>query len=192
MPRRANKREAIVSAAVGLLAKGGAEALTAARLAAAAGVSKANLFHHFESLDDIVIAAFERYLHEMPSMTPAPGTALRDWLLALGADTAALIEGHREEAGAYVAFLGRAQADAAIRRRLQDVLEGAENAFADAIQLLAPGRWQPGAIRDLAALLLLAGDGLALHRQLFPARAAVQHDAWRALVDLIAPEESPP
>lgn len=42
--------------------KEGAKGLTAQKIAEAAGVSKANLFHHFSSMDEIVMEAMMRYL----------------------------------------------------------------------------------------------------------------------------------
>jgi AcrR family transcriptional regulator len=56
---RSSSRQSIVQAATALMSAGGPDALTASALAEAAGVSKATLFHHFESLDDIVLEAFE-------------------------------------------------------------------------------------------------------------------------------------
>jgi AcrR family transcriptional regulator len=190
--RRPGKKQEIVEAAIRILSTEGTPGLTASALAAQAGVSKANLFHHFESLDDIVIAALEQFLHSMPAMTPSLGTPLRSWLLALGAQTVELMDNQRVEAGAYVAFMARAQSDERLRARLLEVVEGAEGAFVAAIHLLAPGRWSATEVENIANLILMAGDGLAIHRQLFPARAARQQAAWAALVDTIAPKEDPP
>lgn len=190
--RRPGKKQEIVEAAIQILSTEGTSGLSASALAARAGVSKANLFHHFETLDDIVIAALEQFLHSMPAMTPSVGTPLRDWLLALGAETVELMESQRVEAGAYVAFMGRAQSDERLRARLLEVLEGAEAAFIAAIDLLAPGRWSVSEVENIANLILMAGDGLAIHRQLFPTRAARQQGAWIALVDRIAPKEDTP
>jgi AcrR family transcriptional regulator len=188
MPRAPGKKQEIVTAAIALLSEEGATGLAASALAARAGVSKATLFHHFENLDEIVVAAFERFLQSIPAMAPAPGTPLRRWLIALGTQTAALMEQRRTEAGAYVAFMVRAQGDARLRARLDDVLDGARAGFAATLRMLAPGRWSARERERLAYLLVMTGDGLALHRHLFPARAGEQKAAWLALVDGIAPK----
>lgn len=190
LARPIGKKQQILDAAIALLAQGGSAAWSATALAGAAGVSKANLFHHFRSIDDIMVAALEQFIQSMPAMTPSPGTPLREWLLALGADTASLMETQHNEAGAYVAFISRAQADPRLRARIEEVLKGAEEAFAAAIDLLAPGRWPDHEVQRLAALIVMAGDGLAIHRQLFPDRASRQQSAWATLVDLIAPQEN--
>jgi AcrR family transcriptional regulator len=192
MVRGPGKKQDIIDAAIAILSSEGAPGLTASALAARAGVSKANLFHHFESLDDIVIAALERFLTSIPAMAPVPGTPLRAWLMALGAQTVELMEAQQAQAAAYVAFMARAQSDERLRARLAGVLESMSRGLAATLDLLAPGRWPPAEVERLAYLILMAGDGLAIHRQLFPDRADAQRAAWMALVDLIAPEETPP
>lgn len=186
---RISKRQDIVEAAIRLIAEGGAEGLTASALAEAAGVSKANIFHHFARLDDIVLAALERFLLGMPGMQPAPRATLRDWLLSLGADTAAQIEGNTRLAGAYFGFIARARADEQLRLRIGEIADAAVSQFDAALEQLAPGRFAPAGRRALATLILLTGDGLAIHRQLFPEKAEGHAQAWVAFVDQIAPAE---
>lgn len=184
------KRDEIIVAAMRLLARGGAAGLTAASLAQEAGVSKANIFHHFETLNAVVLAAFELFLLGMDNMRPQPGTGLRDWLLALGAETVAQMDGDPALAGAYFAFVARAQSDPDLRRRLAQLVEAAEARFVEALELLAPDRFTQAERSRLAALILITGDGLALHRQLFPERRDSQLATWAAFVDSIAPKES--
>ena len=189
MPRT-GKRDEIIAAAIRLLAREGAAGLTAASLAREAGISKANVFHHFDTLNAVVLAAFELFLLGMDNMRPQPGTGLRDWLLALGAETAAQMDDDPALAGAYFAFAARAQADPDLRRRLAQLAETAEAHFAEALALLAPERFTHQERSRLAALILITGDGLAMHRQLFPERRGSQLAAWAVFVDAIAPEES--
>lgn len=187
---RPGKRDEIVAAAIRLLSRGGAAGLTASALAVEAGVSKANIFHHFSSIDEVAVAAFESFILGMAALAPDPAAGLRSWLLALGAETAELMEGRRAEAGAYLGFIARAQSDERLRARLEVVMAAFEAALREALLTMAPERFGDGEARVLATLLLLTGDGLALHRQLFPARAAAQRAAWIGLVDLIAPKET--
>jgi AcrR family transcriptional regulator len=192
MNQAGGKRQDIIAAAIRLLARGGATGLTASALAAEAGVSKANVFHHFATIDDVAIAAFEAFVLGMASLRPDPASGLRAWLVALGTETTELMDAHRAEGSAYIGFIARAQSDERLRARLEDVVTAFEAALREALVSMAPGRYETGQADALATLLLLAGDGLALHRQLFPGRADRQHAAWMALVDLIAPEEISP
>jgi len=186
---RTTKRQAIIEAALALLAEGGGEALTASALAARAGVSKANVFHHFPRLDDIVLEALEAFIMGMPSMWPDAGTPVRDWLLALGTDTISTMDADPALSGAYFAFVSRAQGNPALRQRLAEIVGAARGHFEAVLVHLAPERFTQEEAEALAGLLLLTLDGLALHRQLVPECAAEQATAWAALVDRIAPVE---
>lgn len=169
------------------MSAGGPEALTASALAEAAGVSKATLFHHFESLDDIVLEAFEQFIMGLASIHGTPPATLRAWLLALGSDTTTAMDEAPRLNRAYFAFVARAQSDARLRQRLKEIVSGVVAAFTVNI-----ARYRPKATAAenaaLASLVLIAGDGLAIHRGLFAERAASQEAAWRAFVDFIAPE----
>ena len=59
---RRDTRAAIVDAAVAILGRDGAEGLSASALAREVGISKATLFHHFSSIDEIPLVAFERMI----------------------------------------------------------------------------------------------------------------------------------
>lgn len=166
---------------------GGPEALTASALAKAAGVSKATLFHHFESLDDIVLEAFEQFIMALPSIGGEAPASLRAWLLALGSDTSAAVGEAPRLSRAYFAFVSRAQSDVRLRQRLAEIVSGVSAAFTQSIARSRPKAAAPENAA-LASLVLIASDGLAIHRGLFPERAASQEAAWRAFVDLTAPE----
>lgn len=185
----AGKRQQIIDGAVRLMTEKGAAGLTASALAAEAGVSKANVFHHFQTLDDVVLAAFEQFLLGMEAFSPQPGMRFRDWLLGLGIETAEMMDEHAPLAGAYLAFVSRARSDERLRKRMAETVAIAEEGFAAAIDALTPATFTPAETRALASLILIAGDGLALHRHLFPERAAEQEIAWRSFVDRIAADE---
>ncbi len=180
-----SKRADIVEAAIGLLAQGGSEALSASALAERAGVSKANVFHHFPRLDEVVLEAFEAFVMGMPSMRPGPDMTLRDWLVALGAETSAAIGAEPDLSGAYFGFVAKARSDAALRSRFAQIVQAARDQFETALALVAPEQVPVAERKPLAQLILLAGDGLALHRQLFPEQAEEQNAAWTIFVDRI-------
>lgn len=186
---RTGKKQDIVAAAVALLAEGGPEALTASALATAAGVSKANLFHHFGSLDEVVLAAFEDFLLGMESLREPPPATLRDWLEALMAEAAQSLAARPRLSGAYLAFVARARSEPRLRARLEAVVAEARAGFAAIIGGFRPDLSAAQA-EALASLVLIAGDGMVIHRDLFPDHLAAQTAGWRALVDLIAGKES--
>jgi AcrR family transcriptional regulator len=188
---RTGKKQEIVAAAVALMAAGGAEALTASALAARAGVSKANLFHHFDSLDDIVLAAFEEFTLGMDTLRSPPPPTLRAWLEALMAEATQSVAATPRLSGAYLALVSRARSEPRLRARLEEVVDGIDAAFAEIVRQFRPDL-EERQLRALATLVLVAGDGLVIHSDLFPARAEAQAAAWRAFIDLVAGKETPP
>ncbi|MCP8884784.1 TetR family transcriptional regulator [Devosia sp. XJ19-1] len=184
-----SKRQDLVAAAIQLLAEGGSEALTAGALAARAGVSKANVFHHFPRLDEIVLEAFELFVMGMPSMQPQSGMDLRSWLQALGRETTASMDTEPDLAAAYFGFVAKARTDAQLNARLAEIAAAARRQFEASLDLLAPRRFAPEERAALAALILMTGDGLALHRHLFPDQAASQAAAWSGFVEMVCAGE---
>ena len=59
-PAAYRTRARIVAAACELIGEGGYEAVTAAALVSRAGISKGGLYHHFDGLTDVIIAAYEQ------------------------------------------------------------------------------------------------------------------------------------
>jgi len=185
---RTGRKQEIVAAAVALMAAGGSEALTASALAAAAGVSKANLFHHFESLDDIVLAAFEDFILGMAGLSAPPAGDFRGWLEALVAEAAESMSAAPKLSGAYLGFVTRARSEPRLRARLEEVVGGIDAAFREIVRGFRPDLGD-AQVRALATLVLVAGDGLLIHRDLFPGRAPAQAAAWRTFIDLVAGKE---
>ncbi len=105
---RPGKRDAIIDAALRLLARAGATGFTASALASEAGVSKANIFHHFTSLDAVVLAAFDTAFADIEALAPPQGQTLRDWLLAIGETVLTQAEQQRGLLVIYFVLAGRA------------------------------------------------------------------------------------
>lgn len=185
---RASKRQGIIDAALRLLATNGLDGFTASALAAAAGVSKANLFHHFESLEDIVLESFEQYAMGLELMQPKPGTSFRDWLVGMGAASFGLEGEGAVLARAYTVFVAKALFDERLRQRVRLTVERACESFAEVVADRYPGTLERDEARALASLIFMTGDGLALHLQAFPERRAVILASWALFVDRIAPD----
>jgi AcrR family transcriptional regulator len=73
-------RERLMRAAMGIVARDGMAAATTAAIAAAAGVAEGTLYRHFDSKDDLLIAAYRQMKHDTfvraaesidPSLPPA-------------------------------------------------------------------------------------------------------------------------
>lgn len=89
-PRRARSRGKLLDAAAGLLASGGAAAVTVEAVTRASGVARTTLYRNFPSTDALIAAAFRRLL---PTPGPAPeGATVREQLVALSTEMARIIQ----------------------------------------------------------------------------------------------------
>lgn len=181
-------RQRIEDAAIAVLSAQGLDGFTASRLASAADISKASLYHHFDSLDEIMIASFERLIMGMEAFRPLPGTGYRAWLTLLGAS---LLETGLAEGGAlraYVMFFAKAMFDPALSARLDQVLTGAVETTADIVAELDPRADDRAAQLSLARLIVATLDGLMMHALAAPGHRREAEAAWSAFVDRVAPE----
>jgi AcrR family transcriptional regulator len=121
-------------------------------------VSKATLFHHFPSIDDIPLAAFDRLIEQMLDWPFADDATTEDRIAQLGAMTFAAVETHRDFFNAYFVFFGKAMFDERLRTRfrqsIKTLLARMEDVFSDADDIDR---------KALARLVAIVLDGLALH-----------------------------
>jgi AcrR family transcriptional regulator len=179
MPRR-DTRSAIIDAAIIVLGRGGPDAFSAASLAREVGVSKATLFHHFPSIDEIPTAAFERMIADNLAIDMPLNASLADTIEFLGRGSAELARSRRGFFKAYFVLMARAMFDDRLRAQLQasgDALLGRLRA------LLAPKLAEGEDAAAFARLVAIQLDGSAIHRMAFGNDGEIDA-AWRPLVEL--------
>lgn len=182
---RTDTRMRIEMAAIAVLAEYGAEGFTAARLAETSGVSKANLYHHFSSLDEIVLASFERLLADMQMMQPPADMAFETWLRGLGEELIAMPPDRTAATRAYLAFFMRALSDANLRSKVIGALDHGHQMIGEIL-----ARWRseiPDSLdKDhLARMVLVGGDGFLLHAMMLGNRASELRPVWGLFVEAI-------
>jgi AcrR family transcriptional regulator len=123
-------REKLMRAAVAIVARDGMEAATTAAIAAEAGVAEGTLYRHFDSKDDLLIAAFRRMKAEVfvdaaaaiDASLPPPERLKQSWkaiYMAYRSDRHAFAFGNRfaesalaeREGGEAIRGIGRMIAD---------------------------------------------------------------------------------
>lgn len=173
------RRAAVAEALWRVVRRAGIHAVSVRSVAAEAGTSPSSMRHYFASQDELlgfgltaVVARVEaRLLPLLPRLTgrAGAGTILEQFL--------PLDEDRRAETEVYLAFIGRAHADPALRRIRDDADIRAREGIRWAVELLAADG-ALGAGRDparetdrLYALL----DGLAMHGALMPDRCPPRH-----------------
>jgi AcrR family transcriptional regulator len=175
-------------AAIELLGRAGPDRFSAAALAREAGVSKATLFHHFEALDAIPLAALEHVLLEALTLESRADLPLRAYLEAVGQDVIAMAQERRDFLNAYFVFFTKALFDPRIRARLA---AGVQELHATTKHMLAKRLNGRSARRDIdatARLVEIALDGLGLHLLVMQDTAQLEA-AWALLIDLLTADQ---
>jgi AcrR family transcriptional regulator len=154
--RRAPLRDLVVEAAVGLIESGGVATLTLEAVAAAAGVSKGGLLHHFRSKDALLTAVIQHHVdvHEAQWLKLAGAKGADDPALE-----AALIQGYLQRSfdGAATTYLS-ARALFGIAAFNPALLEPVKDYFKRRADFI---RRRQRHARELLAFMLMA-DGLSL------------------------------
>jgi len=164
----------ILDAAAAQVSAVGFAAASTNAIAAAAGVAKGLVFHHFGSKDDLLLAVYERALARTVAALDAPDEPLPDDLFErLHALTIRKIRAFQADPDGYRILIAAADAPEPLRARLSaraDALRGEHGP-----RLLAgidPSPLRPGiTIGDALETLSLLGDGL--ERRLIPELAAL-------------------
>lgn len=189
---RTDTRLRIELAAIAVLAEFGMEGFTASRLAETSGVSKANLYHHFSSLDEIVLASFERLVVDMQMMQPPDEMGFADWLEGLGEELILMPPDRLAAMRAYLAFFVQALAEGNLRGKLLGALHRGHHMLAQTLLRFEDGLPASGIDVDhLARLILVSGDGFLLHALMLEDRAEELRPAWALFVQAILAQGKP-
>jgi AcrR family transcriptional regulator len=163
MPRR-DTRTRILEAAATILGRDGPDGFSASALAREVGVSKATLFHHFGTIEEIPVAAFEQMIAGAIDLDIPAEAGLPDLVAALAAGNVALVAERRNFIRAYFVFLARAMFDS---RLAALVHASGETLLARMRSLVRPKVGSDDEAAALARLLAIFLDGQAIHLMSF-------------------------
>lgn len=177
-------RSAILEAAIALMARAGADGISASQLAAEAGISKATLFHHFRTIDEIPVAALDLLTAEVFDLSLRSDVGLRDVLVAIGSASFEILEERRGFLRAYFTFVSKAMFDPALMAKLTASLTAAKEQVAAA---LAPHMADPSRARELADIVMTQLDGAIMHLLLLGNEADLKA-MWARMTSLLTGE----
>jgi AcrR family transcriptional regulator len=187
MARRDTRTE-IIDAAVRVLGRDGPDGFSAAALAREVGISKANLFHHFPSIDAIPVAAFERMIASRLAGAPPGGANLTETVGAIGAGTFGMVEQQRDFLRAYFVFAARSLFDRKLGAEFRASGDVLMAQLRNALEPLIAEGEDVTAIARLAAMML---DGLGVHLVAFNRGPDVEA-AWRLFLELLTSKGKKP
>ena len=186
MTRGEDTRSKILLSAVELMGREGPERFTASALAREVGVSKATLFHHFSSLDEIALASLEEVFMDAMVRLEDDDLPLREYLEGLGREMEVIAHNERF-LNAYFVFFIKGIFDPRVRDRLADgCFELHRQVMSALTHRLSPDEDVEAVSRLTEALL----DGIALHHLLMGDHDVLDR-AWHRYLDLLLDAQKP-
>ena len=176
-------RKEILNAALTLLGRGGPDAFSAGALAREVNVSKATIFHHFASIDEVLLAACDwRQSLELEGRQP---TSARAYLDGLGQQLVRAAEDDPILLKAQAVFVTRAIFDREMNARLSEGVADMHRLVVDALRARLPSNVSDAENERIVRLAVMALDGLLINLVTrTDERAQFQH-AWTLMVDLL-------
>jgi AcrR family transcriptional regulator len=186
-------RTAILDATIRILGRDGPDRFSASALAKVSGVSKATLFHHFRSIDEIPMLALERFWLQSLSQQNKDTASARAYLMRLGAQILDLPRQRATLLRAHIVFLVKAMFEPRLHARLA---EGAEAMHAQMVSELAArlrGRLKPAEVEATTRMVEMMLDGLMISMATAhsPEARELSRRAWDRFVDLLLKDRKP-
>ncbi len=176
-------RKEILGAALKLLGQDGPDAFSAGALARAANVSKSTIFHHFASVDEILLATFDwRQSLELEGRQP---TSARAYLDGLGQQLVRAAEDDPALLKAQAVFFTRAIFDREMNARLSAGAAEMHRLIVEALRARLPSKVSAAEIESMARLAEMALDGLMINLVMRTGEEPHFQRAWTLLVDLL-------
>jgi AcrR family transcriptional regulator len=169
--RGARSREAVLDAAVRVMAEHGYEAATVARIVDEAGIPPSSIYHYFGSKEGVLLAVLERgagrFMADLPGATRRVGTQ-EQHLQALVSVTASTLERHPDFLRLLIVLATQPRKDGHVQAVVERVralaLDSLRGQFALVFGIEADG----ALAHDLARFTLAAFDGAFVAAQVSP------------------------
>jgi AcrR family transcriptional regulator len=176
-------RKEILDAALTLLGHGGPDVFSAGALAREVNVSKATIFHHFASVDEVLLAACD--WHQSLELEGRQPTSARAYLDGLGQQLVRAAENDPVLLKAQAVFATRAIFDREMNARLSEGVADLHRLVVAALRARLPSNVSDAEIERIVRLAVMALDGLLINLVTrTDDRAQFQH-AWTLMVDLL-------
>ena len=166
-----NTKTAILNATITLLGREGADKFSASALAKEVGVSKATIFHHFQTIDEIPIAALDLLTSQAMDLDLPENAGLPEFLAAMGDMAFGFLEERRNFLNAFYTFVSKAMFDPRLKEKLQVSLNGAR---AQVRQMFSVYIKDETRARDFANMVMVLLDGGIMYVLLLDNKAEIR------------------
>jgi AcrR family transcriptional regulator len=176
-------RKEILSAALTLLGSGGPDAVSAGALAREANVSKATIFHHFASVDGILLAAFD--WRQSLDVEGQQSTSARAYLDGLGQQLVRAAQDDPMLLRAQASFITKAVFDHDMNARLSEGFADMHRVVVETLRARLPKKVSSREVESIVRVAEIALDGLLISLVMRPDERTQLGSVWTLLVDLL-------
>lgn len=153
----------IIHAAIAIIAEGGIKEVSAAKLAAAVGVSKSNIFHHFKSIDEVVSGVLDIIFSEFLEPMNMERRNLEEYLNAMGQSVLNVPEEYQKVIRAFFSFYHEGMFNPTYQKLLADSSRSTIHMISSQLKQLASKSVSEETLEAASKLLLSTLDGMGLH-----------------------------
>jgi AcrR family transcriptional regulator len=119
-----NTRQNILGAAFSIMVEEGPKGLTAGKITRKANISKASLFHHFASVEDVSFSVLESLCERLSNkMSEKRSKSVADFIYQLGSAIISAPDSNRKVSAAFLYFYQRAAHDETFRVQQEKIIE---------------------------------------------------------------------
>ncbi|MCX7745790.1 MAG: TetR/AcrR family transcriptional regulator [Clostridia bacterium] len=184
MEKGEQTRTRILNAAITVIAENGIKEVSAAKLANATGVSKSNIFHHFKSVDEILMGVLYIIFDDLLAPMSQKHGSLEEFLNAMGQSVFHVPKEYLKIFKAFFSFYHEGMFNSKYQKVLADCTSQITDIICKQLTELTPGSVTQEACQSVATLLLSMIDGMGLH-YLLKEEGDHFEQAWRLQVQLL-------
>lgn len=184
MEKGEQTRARILNAAITIIAENGIKEVSAAKLATATGVSKSNIFHHFKSIDDILIGVLHILFNDLLVPMTLEYPDVEEFLKSIGKSVFHVPEEHLNLFKAFFSFYHEGMFNSEYQKVLASYTGQITELISKQLAQLAPIPVAQETLESTATIILSMIDGMGLH-YLLNGNGLHYEQAWRLQVQLI-------
>lgn len=184
MEKGEQTRARILNAAITIIAENGIKEVSAAKLAAATGVSKSNIFHHFKSIDEILISVLHILFNDLLTPMTLEYQDLEEFLKSIGQSIFHVPDEHLNLFKAFFSFYHEGMFNSEYQKVLTSYTGQMTKLISKQLAQLAPNPASQETLDSVTIILFTMIDGMGLH-YLLNRDGPDYEQAWRLQVQLI-------
>ncbi|BCE01346.1 TetR/AcrR family transcriptional regulator [Marinicellulosiphila megalodicopiae] len=153
----------ILNHTIQLIGEEGLSGLSAGNLVKQIGISKSTIFHHFESIDQLLIESFDLLIEQLFIQQDVKYPSSQEYLDALGEQTLYACEHYNKFITAYFMFFTKSIFNNDIKQKLKRSI----NKFKCNMKNDLSAYFSKEEAEDYAELIFTSLDGMAIHFLIF-------------------------